>query len=143
MNLEQQLAALCNNTGELLRVLSSLPEDFLRSVALGNALAERSLLRRFRADWNEFSEVTDEDVRRRMREAQEAGDLGQACIASRALGMLESPDYYPCDSQGRENPHVRAAWSISSFEARLLCAKAILDARAMRDAEQEAESDGN
>ena len=142
MNLEQQLAALCQNSEGLLRVLSSLPEDYLRSVALGNALAERSLLRRFCADWNGFSEVTDENVRRLMREAQEAGDLVQACLAARALGTLEPPECYPCDGHGNENPHVRAAWSISCFEARLLCAKAIIDARAMRDAVQEAESNG-
>ena len=140
MNLEQQLSALLSNFGELVRVLSSFPEDSLRSALPENALAELALLHRFHD--GRVSEVTEENLRRLMREAQEAGDLVQACLAARALGTLEPPECYPCDGHGNENPHVRAAWSISCFEARLLCAKAIIDARAMRDVEQEAESNG-
>lgn len=90
-----------------------------------------------------FARVDDSHLRQLFREAMEHGDRTTACTASRALGSLEPPECYPCDAHGLENPYVRAAWSLSTFEARLVCAGVIAARRAQEEEELEQQEAGD
>lgn len=84
-----------------------------------------------------YGEVaSDESLELLFRGAIASGDLRSACLASRALGKLKAPECYPCDAHGKEDPHVRAAWALSPFEARLLCSRALTSAKREAEAQE-------